>query len=198
MGTNKTLSIKLKQIDVKITNMQKNSIYASRCSSGNHKVLKDCLGSNGSLIEIITSPILKKSMVKEIRENFGEYFKNEKSKEARYAGALIDLAIFLEVDINNFKNQDLDNIQKVVLDALQKDKADPSWNYLYENDSQVCRILVWKVEKKEIKVLNEKYNTASMTISFRIHDPLKQMIMDRGYFSRKRQLHNRRGNKSDS
>jgi len=104
----------------------------------------------------------------------------------REAGVLIDLAVFLEVDINNFKKQDLDNIQKVVLDALQKDKADPSWNYLYENDSQVCRILVWKAEKKEIKILNEKYNTASMMISFRIHDPLKQMIMDKGYFSRKR------------
>jgi len=51
------------------------------------------------------------------------------------------------------------------------DLADPSWNYLFENDSQVCRILVYKVEKKEIKVPNEKYNTTSMTISFRIHVP---------------------------
>jgi len=163
--------------------MHKNSIYTPRCSSGDHKVLKDCLGSNSDLIEIITSPKLKKSMVKKIRENFGVYFKNERFKEVREAGALLDLAVFLEVDIKRFKNQDLDNIQKVVLDALQKDKADPSWNYLFENDSQVCRILVWKVKKREIKVLNEKYNTASMTISFRIHDPSKQMIMDKGYFS---------------
>ncbi len=77
------------------------------------------------------------------------------------------------MDSRRFKQQDLDNIQEIVLDALQKDKKDPSWNYLYENDSQVCRILVWKTKKVEVS----DYNTASMTISFRVHDPSKQMIM---------------------
>lgn len=109
--------------------MHKNSIDTPRCSSGNHKVLKDCLGYNSDLIEIITSLKQKKSMVKKIRENFGVYFENEKFKEVREAGALLDLAIFLEVDIKRFKNQDLDNIQKIVLDALQKDKEDTSWKY---------------------------------------------------------------------
>ena len=59
------------------------------------------------------------------------------------------------------------------MDALEKDDAEPLWNYLYKNDSQVCRILVWKIEKK----MDSDYNTASTTISFRIHDPSKQMIM---------------------
>jgi Holliday junction resolvase RusA-like endonuclease len=136
------------------------------------------LGSYGDLIDIITNKRGKKEMVSTIRKNFGEYFKNENFKKIREAGTLIDLAIFLEVDINNFKNQDLDNIQKVVLDALEKDEKDPSWNYLYENDSQVCRILVWKVPKKKIEVLNTKFNTVSMTISFRNYAPSKQMVME--------------------
>lgn len=141
-----------------------------RFSSGKQKVLEKCVGSFGDLIDVATAKN-KKEMVKKIRTNLGEYFKNEKFEKLKETS--LDLAIFLEVNPHRFKTQDLDNIQKIVLDALEKDDTDPSWNYLYKIDSQVQRILVWKIEKEK----DPDHNTASMTISFRIHDPSRQMIM---------------------
>jgi len=150
--------------------MKNNEKHKSRFSSGNNMVLEDAF-YHSHLIDIITMKKNKQAMKKEIRDSFVDYFKNEKFKELKKVQ--IDLAIHLEVSSSRFENQDLDNIQKIVLDALQKDKKNPSWDYLYENDSQVCRILVWKTKKVE----GSDYNTASMTISFRAYDPSKQMIM---------------------
>lgn len=151
--------------------MKSNEKFVGRASSGNHLVLEDCIGSFGHLIDIITKKKSKQAMKNDIRTSFSNYFKNDNFKELKKAQ--LDLAIHLEVESRRFNKQDLDNIQKIVLDALQKDKNDPLWDYLYENDSQVCRILVWKMKK--VKVLD--YNSASMTISFRVHAPSKQMIM---------------------
>ena len=156
--------INLNDIEVRLMKSE------SRFSSGKQKVLENCEGSFGTLIDVETATD-KKEMIQKIRTDFGEYFKNEKFVKLKEAP--LDIAIFLEVNLHRYKTQDLDNIQKIVLDALEKDDAEPSWNYLYKNDSQVCRILVWKIEKK----MDSDYNTASMTISFRIHDPSKQMIM---------------------
>lgn len=150
--------------------MKNNEKYIGRFSSGNQMVLEDYAGYFADLIDIRTKGN-KQAMKKEIRVSYTDYFKTEKFKELKKAQ--LDLAIHLEVDSSRFKRQDLDNIQKIVLDALQKDKKITSWDYLYENDSQVCRILVWKIEKED----QLDYNTASMTISFRVHDPSKQMIM---------------------
>ncbi len=71
----------------------------------------------------------------------------------------------------------MDNVQKVVFDALKEDTNDPSWKnkHLYKDDKKICRVIAWKIKREEI----EGFNTDSLTISFRIHDPSKQMIMEK-------------------
>ncbi len=156
-------------------------------SSGEQLVMEGYAGYHGMLIDIKTGKDrktekkYKKEMIKQIREQFGRFFESKKFEELKKDP--LDLAIYLEVNAQRLSKQDLDNVLKVVLDALQKDGHNPSWNYLYENDSQVYRLHVEKSEKVEIP----GYNTASMMISFRKHDPSKQitMVPYQGDFARK-------------
>ncbi len=62
---------------------------------------------------------------------------------------------------------------KVVLDALKKSDKDPSKPYLFKDDSQVVRLLIYKLETKEVS----GYETNSLIISFREHNPNEQMIL---------------------
>ncbi|AEA46856.1 hypothetical protein Arcve_0841 [Archaeoglobus veneficus SNP6] len=87
--------------------------------------------------------------------------------------AQLDVAIVAFVPKSRVKNQDVDNISKIVLDTLKKDKQDPSSPYLFVDDSQVVRLLVYKKPCEAI----EGYETSTLIISFRKHDPSKQMIL---------------------
>ncbi len=140
--------------------------------SGNAWVLKDREGRWNYLGEIITgSEEERDKCINKIR-NDADVFK--RTGFDKFRNAKLDFAIFLEVTPQRYSKQDLDNVQKVVFDALQR-KNNPSGNYLYEDDNQICRVVAWKVEREPV----EESNTDSLTISFRIHDPSKQMIMEK-------------------
>ena len=48
--------------------------------------------------------------------------------------------------------------------ALKEKAGDPC--FLFRDDSQIARLLVWKIEREE----QPGWNTDSLTISFRVHD----------------------------
>lgn len=144
--------------------------------TGNAWVLKDdCKGRWTVLIEIKTGTDedITKS-IKKIR-NEANHFENKYYDKFRTAD--LDFAIFLEVTPKRYLTQDLDNVQKVVFDALKEDTNNPSWKnkHLYKDDKKICRVIAWKVKREEI----EESNTDSLTISFRIHNPKKQMEMEK-------------------
>jgi Holliday junction resolvase RusA-like endonuclease len=144
----------------------------SRVFSGNAWLLEGYEGYMNILIDVETVKN-KPECINEIRENFGNYFENKKFEIFKNIDTKLDIAIFLEVNSYRYSKQDLDNIQKAVFDALKKDKEDSSWKYLCEDDSQIVRIIAWKILNEKI----EGYNTASMSITFRTHNPIKQMTM---------------------
>lgn len=113
----------------------------------------------------------KKEMEAEIRMELADWMQTSHFEEFR--NKKLDLAIVAFVDKLRMKNQDVDNIAKVVLDSLRKSKKDHSKPYLFEDDSQIVRLLIYKLERGEY----EEYETNSMAISFREHDPSKQMIL---------------------
>lgn len=87
----------------------------------------------------------------------------------------LDIALHLSVNKTRFERQDLDNIQKVVFDAIKKDKRHPERNYLVSDDSKIIRCLVYKTKRIEDKYVD----TDELTISFREHNPEKQMILEK-------------------
>lgn len=87
----------------------------------------------------------------------------------------LDLAIIASVNPQRMKTQDVDNISKTVLDALQQGKNDS--RFLFYNDNQIIRLLVWKVKRTEQK----DCDTDSLEISFRVHDSKKQMTLEKCY-----------------
>ncbi len=115
----------------------------------------------------------KKKNIEQIRAKLRNFFGEQKFEKFKEKDAKLDLAIFIEVSSHRYKTQDIDNILKIVLDAIQRDKKDSSWKYLCEKDSQIYRILAWKDIVEKVG----DYNTASVTLSFRTHDPSRQMTM---------------------
>ncbi|PXF58462.1 MAG: hypothetical protein C4B59_13220 [Candidatus Methanogaster sp.] len=89
----------------------------------------------------------------------------EKFPHLRDTDKKIDLAIVVYRQVRYLKLQDVDNIAKVVLDALK--------GRLFGDDSQIVRLLL---VKKEAELL-AGYDTNSLVISFRIHDPERDMIL---------------------
>jgi Holliday junction resolvase RusA-like endonuclease len=83
----------------------------------------------------------------------------------------LDLAIVARVNPDRMRKQDIDNIAKVVIDALKKTDGDP--RFLFQDDCQIVRLLVWKFQEEEYA----GYNADSLTISFRVHDDRKQMVL---------------------
>lgn len=132
-------------------------------------VLEKPKGSFYDLIVIKTTK--KKEMIKEIKINLESWMKNPHFDEIRKKK--LDLAIVIYVDKFRMKKQDVDNIAKTVLDALRKSKKNEHKPYLFEDDSQIVRLLVYKLETKKLK----GYETNSLVISFREHNPQKQMIL---------------------
>ena len=126
-------------------------------------VLEDSEGSLGDLITVKTKSETKKEMIKEMQSSQGSWM--EKFPYLHDANEKIDLAIVVYRRVGYLKRQDLDNIAKIVLDALK--------GYLFKDDSQIVRLLL---VKNEAKLLAE-YETDSLVISFRIHDPERDMIL---------------------
>ena len=140
-----------------------------RTGSGPFPVLEDNLGSSVDLITIKTKGEHRKDVISKIRCNLKSWMTNPYFEDVRKSN--LDIAIIACVSPNRMKNQDIDNISKVVLDALKKSEGDD--RFLFYDDCQVIRLLVWKIQQEELA----GYNTDTLTISFRIHDEHKQMIL---------------------
>ncbi len=102
-------------------------------------------------------------MIDEIRSNLGSWM--EKFPHLHDTDKKIDLAIVVYRRVGYLELQDVDNIAKVVLDALK--------GCLFGDDSQIVRLLLVKKEAE----LSADYDTDSLVISFRVHDPEKDMIL---------------------
>ena len=141
----------------------------SKTGSGPFPVLEDNEGSIVDLVTIRTKNRNRKDVIATIRMNLASWMKNHHFEGAREAE--LDMAIVACVSSGRMKNQDIDNISKVVLDALKKSEGDD--RFLFYDDCQVIRLLVWKIQQEELA----DYNTDTLTISFRTHNPKKQMIL---------------------
>jgi Holliday junction resolvase RusA-like endonuclease len=134
-------------------------------------VLKDSESFRSGLGEAKTgSTINRQKTIEELRTSMESWMKNHRFDELRKEK--IDLAIVAHLDPFRFRNQDCDNIAKIVLDALEK--KDDGRGYLFEDDKQVVRLLVYKRKAVEDKV----FRTNQLDISFRKHEPSKEMVLE--------------------
>ena len=146
--------------------------YRPKTTTGPLLVLEESEGVVTDLI-VIKTRTNRKKMIKDIKINLEHWMKNHNFDEFRDCN--IDLAIVAKVNKQRMKQQDIDNVAKVVLDALKKNENidfKPEI-FLFNDDSQIVRLLIYKMLRKEDKI----YDTDSLTISFRKHDPYKQMIL---------------------
>lgn len=149
--------------------MERND-YTPRISKGKFLVLKEHFGSSSDLIAIKTSK--KKDTEEKIRGGLEPWMNNKKFNLLR--SKLLDLVIIVYVNKRRMEKQDVDNIAKVVLDALKKPKnKDSEKRWLFKDDSQVVRLLVYKIPQKRSK----EGLTDEFVISFREHSLNKQMIL---------------------
>ena len=135
--------------------------------------LEDSMGFSSDLVTIKTSKINRIETIKTLKTNLESWMKNPYFNELR--NEKLDLAIVAIINKQRMKRQDVDNVLKVVLDALKKnDKLNFKKDaFLFYDDSQIVRVLVQKVERVE----DPNYETDQLVISFRKHDPNKQMIL---------------------
>jgi Holliday junction resolvase RusA-like endonuclease len=141
----------------------------SRTGSDPFPVLEDNLGFIVDLVTVKTGSEYRKEVISTIRLNLESWMRNHYFEKIREDE--LDLAIIACVNPGRMKNQDIDNISKVVLDALKKSEDDD--RFLFYDDCQVTRLLIWKIQQEELA----DNNAYTLTISFRIHDPQKQMIL---------------------
>jgi len=121
------------------------------------------------LITIKSDSEYKREIVEKVRTNLALWMRNPHFNEI--GSAVLDIALVVRVNANRMKIQDVDNIAKVVLDALKKDDGDS--RFLFHDDKQIVRLLIYKEQSQALP----GYNTDSLTISFRVHDSKKQMIL---------------------
>ena len=125
-----------------------------------------------ALIEVRTGRINKKEMIRGIK-SWLEY--TIKSRSFKATKEPWDLAIVAHVTEHRMKKQDVDNLAKIVLDALKKGKKNEfkSDIFLFEDDAQVVRLLVYKKPRKE----SNSADTDTLVISIRKHNPRKNMTL---------------------
>ena len=140
-----------------------------RTGSGPFLVLENNLGTFDDLVTVKTKGEYRKDVIANIKCNLESWMANPHFEDVRTSN--LDLAIIARVSPSRMKNQDADNLAKIVMDALKKSKGDT--RFLFYDDCQVVRLLVWKMQQEE----QSGYNTDTLTISFRIHDESKQMIL---------------------
>jgi len=145
----------------------------SKIPNGLKVKLESSIGCFSDLVTIKTGKINRLETIKALKTNLESWMKNPHFSELRKDK--LDLAIVTIVNKQRMKTQDVDNILKVVLDALKKNnKLNFKKNaFLFYDDSQIVRVLIQKVERVEDK----DYETDELVISFRKHDPNKQMIL---------------------
>jgi Holliday junction resolvase RusA-like endonuclease len=132
--------------------------------------LKGSIGFCLGLITVKSGKVSRKRFIEDLKRYLEVWVRNPAFEELRKSA--IDLAIVVKMDEYRFKHQDVDNVVKIVLDALKKGgESDPI--YLFEDDSQVARLLVWKMKREE----DYCYDTDQLAISFRKHNPAEQMEM---------------------
>jgi Holliday junction resolvase RusA-like endonuclease len=140
-----------------------------RSGSGPYLTLESNDGSFDDLVTVKTGGRYKIAVTDVIRNNLESWMKNPYFETIR--DQPLDLAIVARIIPKRMRSQDIDNLAKVVLDALKKKEGDP--RFLFHDDSQIVRLIVWKIKRQE----QEGWNTDSLTISFRIHDDKKQMVL---------------------
>ena len=140
-----------------------------RAGSSPPLLLEDSEGSFYDLVTIKTGSKYKKEITDTVKTNLWSWMQNPNFKDIR--GEALDLAIVASVNPSRMKTQDIDNIAKVVLDALKKRAGDSS--FLFYDDYQIVRLLIWKIQSEK----RPMYNTDSLSISFRVHNNKKQMIL---------------------
>jgi Holliday junction resolvase RusA-like endonuclease len=135
--------------------------YKPKIAANEHIILGGAEGSFADLITIKTGTKTKKQVIEEFSRNteiWQKTFPYLRNKDAK-----IDLAIVIYRKPHFIRRQDVDNIAKVVMDALKGN--------LFLDDSQIVRLLVYKLDAKHV----ESHDTDSVAISFRLYNPNKQM-----------------------
>lgn len=134
--------------------------------------LKDGYGKTVVLEDVKTK---SEDTKKEVKGSLRLWLENENFD--KYRDKLLDLAIVVDVSEEHFldkhQGRDVDNIERVILNLLEMNKADKTEPYLYKNDRQVVRLLVYKRLKKKIA----DYETVALHLSFREYDCSEQMIL---------------------
>jgi len=129
--------------------------------------LTDSIGVSGNLGEVRTGSRYRKETIDTIRTDLGNWMGNNDFQPIR--GQQLDLAIVIKLSPYRFRKQDTDNIAKVICDALKQQANDSP--FLIYDDSQIIRLLVWKMQRVE----DPLWETDSYDISFRTHDSSKSM-----------------------
>lgn len=129
--------------------------------------LEDSIGVSGDLGEVKTGSEYRKETINTIKTNLSNWMANNNFEPIR--GQQLDLAIVIKLSPYRFKKQDADNIAKVICDALKKRKGDN--RFLFNDDSQIIRLLIWKIQRIE----DPLWETDGYDISFRIYDSSKPM-----------------------
>lgn len=131
--------------------------------------LEDSIGVSGDLGEVKTGSEYRKETINTIKTNLSNWMANNNFEPIR--GQQLDLAVVIKLSPYRFKKQDADNIAKVICDALKKRRGDD--RFLFNDDSQIIRLLIWKIQRVE----DPLWETDGYDISFRIHDSSKSMIL---------------------
>ena len=129
--------------------------------------LEDSAGVSGNLGKVKTGNEYRKDTINEIKTNLSSWMTNNNFEPIR--GQQLDLAVVIKLSPYRFKKQDADNIAKVICDALKKRRGDD--RFLFDDDSQIIRLLIWKMHRVE----DPLWETDSYDISFRAHDSSKPM-----------------------
>jgi len=150
--------------------MSKRETTKGRALEGPIFELEDSKGLFSDLIATKTG-VNRKETIESIKKNLASWMGKEDFN--RFRSKRLDLAIVARVNKQRMEQQDVDNIAKVVLDALRRnDKTGLKRNvFLFYDDSQVVRLLVYKIPRKE----DETCDTDGLDISFRVHDHKKEM-----------------------
>ena len=122
-----------------------------------------------NLTTIKTSSKNKREMKEKIRTDLKNWLNNPTLYSMQNQS--LDIAIVVRVNSIKVDRQDVDNVAKVVLDALKKKEGDS--RFLFHDDNQVIRLLVYKLKSEDVT----GHITDSLTVSFRVHDPDKQMLL---------------------
>ncbi len=148
-----------------------------RRSVGNQLVLENCLGYYSLLSTVLTN---RKNKInrKEFEKDIRIHLEPDLDKIKRIKDKPLDLAIVVKKYPKAMKYQDVDNMAKLILDALKRDKKNPDFPFLFEDDKQIMSLLVWKLNVNRIKGITHKiFNIESLDISFRVHNKKRQMIL---------------------